>query len=620
MSNKNLLILERSNSSLASTDASEKYVLEGIFGEIDKKNRNQRIYTESEYLPQIEALQAKIKSSKLLGELDHPKEFDISLKNVSHVIEELIYDKDSKQVRGRIRLLDTDAGRQAKALVDAGVPLQISSRAAGAVREDGTVQIKQLFTYDLVADPGFENAELKRVNEAYGFENNDTFAIFEMPTDYKTNLNQNKTNESTMTSYVNVEDFNSYSKYLAEEIKALKEQLSKVTSDNTTSEMTEKMTGLIAHNDHIVENVKKLSEYVEYVSEKLDQGIQYTEHVAEMTDNNIEYTKYMAEKLDQNISFTEHVAESTSKVKDYANYLAEGLDETVETNKNLRSYVNYLKENVQSISEYAEYIAESFNKNLVVEETGDEAGKEHDEAAKKNELDKVGDNSTEGKVGGEEAGIEGEDVKADLTDKTPEIKTEEGDKEAGKAEGADAAKEVVSVQEAYKSEISSKLSALIEKATVKANNDPHFFRLVSNETKAKYNALEESAKTAVLKQTEGAGFLTEGQINAIFENVLTEVTTLNSEPYFIQVMPTEYKETWNKLSEGKKSQIAAQSKYAKLETEYQVRNFWQTRDLREYSPVMEKVAMVKEEVETKTSSLPYDMTSVTEAINAKFRK
>lgn len=619
MSNKNLLILERSTSSLSSSNVDEKYVLEGIFGEIDKKNRNQRIYTESEYLPQIEALQAKIKSSKLLGELDHPKEFDISLKNVSHVIEDLTYDRDSKQVRGRIRLLDTDAGRQAKALVDAGVPLQISSRAAGAVREDGTVQIKQLFTYDLVADPGFENAELKRVNEAYGFENNDTFFIFEIP-DNKTNLNQNKTNESTMTSYVNVDDFNSYSKYLAEEIKALKEQLSKVTSDNTTSEMSEKMTGLIAHNDHIVENVKKLSEYVEYVSEKLDQSIQYAEHVAEMTDNNIEYTKYMAEKLDQNISFTEHVAESTAKVKDYANYLAESLDETVETNRNLKSYVNYLKENVQSISEYAEYIAESFNKNLVVEETGDEAGKEHDEAAKKNELEKVGDNSTEGKVEGEKAGIEGEDVKADLKDKSPEIKTEEGDKDPGKAEGEDAASDVVGAVEAYKSEISAKLSALIEKATVKANNDPHFFRLVSKETKDKYNALEESAKTAVLKQTEGAGFLTEGQINAILENVLTEVNTAVTEPYFIQVMPAEYKETWNKLSEGKKNQIAAQSKYAKLETEYQVRNFWQTRDLREFAPVMEKVAMVKEEVETKTTSLPYDMTSITEAINAKFRK
>lgn len=619
MSNKNLLILERSTSVLAAGESGDKYVLEGVFGEIDKKNRNHRIYTESEYLPQIEALQAKIKSSKLLGELDHPQTFDISLKNVSHIIEELTYDKDSKQVKGRIRLLDTEAGRQAKALVDAGVPLQISSRAAGSVKEDGTVQIKQLFTYDLVADPGFENAELKRVNEAYGFENDGTFLLFEVP-ETKTNENQNKTNESTMTSYVNVDDFNSYSKYLAEEIKAIKETLSKVTSDNSSAEFSEKLTGLVSHNDHIVENVKKLGEYVEYVAEKLDQTIQYAEHVAESADKNIEYSKYLAEKLDQNISFTEHVAESTSKVKEYANYLAENLDNNVETSANLKTYVNYLKENLQNISEYAEYIAESINKNLIVEEAGEEAGKAHDEADKKNELDKVGDNSAEGKVEGEDAGVEGEDIKGELKDKSPEIGTEEGDKNPGKPEGANATNDVVGAVEAYKSEISSKLDALIEKATAKANNDPHFFRLVSSETKAKYNALEESIKTKVRAAVETSGFVAESQIVSLMEGMVTEVNKSINEPYFITAMPVEYTETWNKLSESKKNQIIAQSKYAKLETEYQVRNFWQTRDLREVAPVMEKVEIIKESVEEAKSTLPYDMSSVTEAIMAKFKK
>ena len=67
-----------------------------------------------------------------------------------------------------------------KALVDAGVPLQISSRAAGAVESNGKVKIKQLFTYDLVADPGFANAELKRVNESYGFDNESGLWIYEM--------------------------------------------------------------------------------------------------------------------------------------------------------------------------------------------------------------------------------------------------------------------------------------------------------------------------------------------------------------------------------------------------------------------------------------------------------
>ena len=56
----NLLILERSSTELEFKQEGGTYVLEGIFGEIDKKNRNNRIYTESEYLPQIEALQAQV--------------------------------------------------------------------------------------------------------------------------------------------------------------------------------------------------------------------------------------------------------------------------------------------------------------------------------------------------------------------------------------------------------------------------------------------------------------------------------------------------------------------------------------------------------------------------------
>ena len=68
MANKNdLLIVEMSSSQLTGTVSENKeYILEGIFGEIDSKNKNNRIYTEDEYLPQIQQLQDKIKSSKLM--------------------------------------------------------------------------------------------------------------------------------------------------------------------------------------------------------------------------------------------------------------------------------------------------------------------------------------------------------------------------------------------------------------------------------------------------------------------------------------------------------------------------------------------------------------------------
>lgn len=695
-----LLIVEMSSSALNVTTSENKdYILEGVFGQIDQKNRNNRIYTESEYVPQIEALQAKIGASKLLGELDHPAQFDISLKNVSHIIEELTYDKDSKEVRGRIKLLDTDAGRQAKALVDAGVPLQISSRAAGAVESNGQVKIKQLFTYDLVADPGFENAELKRVNESYGYDNDGLLSIYEInKTDSsEENIENQNTNieikeNKNMAEFVKSEDFNKYSEYLANEIKTLKESIeakdAEVSEDNTVENLKE-------HNDHIVENVNKLTNYVEYVAGKLDESIQYTEHVAEKADQGISYSESLAEKLDQGISYTEHVAEAVSKVKDFANYLAEAHNEGATSHTTLLEYVEYLKENLQSVSEYAEYIAESLNETVeseevevevnaeaeeekeedveaadkvegeeaaevVVEEEGEEAeeveeaedpAKEADEAEETEEIENIGDNSEEGAVAadsdeagkeveeiedeeveagdnseegdveGEEAGEEAEDLESDAVVSDSEVEDEVDAAEAGEsdeeAEGEDGAHDPL---EAYKSEISSKLDALVESATRKENESPSFFRVVSSATREKYNTLNEAAKTEVRNTVSKRGFMTESEIVSLMNSAQLIVESAGEQPFFISAMPAEYTEAWANLSEAKQTQIIAQSKYHTLNTEYQVANFWQTRDLRDTSVVMEKVAMVTESKEEAKSTLGYDVSDMADAFKKRFNK
>lgn len=637
-----LLIVEMSSSPLSVTTSENKeYILEGIFGQIDQKNKNNRIYTEAEYVPQIEALQAKIKASKLLGELDHPAQFDISLKNVSHVIEDLTYDKESKQVRGRIKLLDTDAGRQAKALVDAGVPLQISSRAAGVVESNGQVKIKQLFTYDLVADPGFENAELKRVNESYGFENDGFLSIYEINKKPETSLETINTVENTntqikenknMAEFVKSEDFNKYSEYLANEIKTLKESM-----EAKNTEVSEDMTleNLKEHNNHIVEQVNKLTDYVGYVAEKLDDSIQYTEHVAEKADQGIAYSEHiaekadqgiaysesLAEKLDQGISYTEHVAEAVSKIKDFANYLAEAHNEGATTHSTLLEYVEYLKDNLQSVSEYANYIAESLNETVITEEA---PAKEADEADKTEEIENIGDNSKEGAVAkdGEKAGEEVEDLKSDavksdaeIADKTDTVKPGEGEEEAEGEEGTH------DPLEAYKNEISSKLDTLVENATKKENESPSFFRVVSSATREKYNALTESAKTQVRNTVSKRGFMTESEVVSLMSNAQLIVESAGAQPTFIALMPTEYTETWTNLSEAKQNQIIAQAKYHTLNTEYQVANFWQTRDLRDTSIEMEKVAMVTEsKTEEPKSTLGYDVTGMAEAFKKQFGK
>ena len=649
-----LLIVEMSSSALSvSTSENKDYILEGVFGQIDQKNRNNRIYTESEYVPQIEALQAKIKASKLLGELDHPAQFDISLKNVSHIIEELTYDKESKEVRGRIKLLDTDAGRQAKALVDAGVPLQISSRAAGAVESNGQVKIKQLFTYDLVADPGFENAELKRVNESYGYDNDGLLSIYEINKQPVTeNIENQNTNtqikeNKNMAEFVKSEDFNKYSEYLANEIKTLKES---IEAKNTEASEDRTLDNLKEHNDHIVENVNKLTEYVEYVAGKLDESIQYTEHVAEKADQGISYTESIAEKLDQGISYTEHVAEAVSKVKDFANYLAEAHNEGATSHSTLLEYVEYLKENLQSVSEYAEYIAESLNESIV--EEVEAPAKEADEAEETEEIENIGDNSEEGAVAkdgenagkdveeiegeeveagdnseegdveGEEAGEEAEDLESDavksdaeVADKVDAAEPGEGEEEA---EGEDGAHDPL---EAYKAEISSKLDKLVESAQIKENENPSFFRVVSSATREKYNALSESAKSEVRSVVSKRGFMTESEIVSLMNNAQLVVESAGAQPLFISLMPSEYAEAWANLSEAKQNQIIAQAKYHTLNTEYQVANFWQTRDLRDTRVEMEKVAMVNEaKAEEVKPTLGYDVSGMAEEFKKRFNK
>lgn len=152
-----------------SQEQNSKYILEGIFAELGgKPNRNGRIYTKEEYLKHLAYLREDIKKGEpLLGELDHPDDrFEVKLKEASHRIIDLWYDASKNVVMGKIELLNTPNGKLAQSIVDQGIPLHISSRAAGSVNADNTVQIQQIYTYDLVCKPGFAGAVLHRVNES----------------------------------------------------------------------------------------------------------------------------------------------------------------------------------------------------------------------------------------------------------------------------------------------------------------------------------------------------------------------------------------------------------------------------------------------------------------------
>lgn len=172
MSVKSLLVKQYTDKHLTLNESISnkgKYILEGVFGVVsDTPNNNGRIYTEEEYLPQIKLIREELKQNMaILGEIDHPEDrFEVRLKEASHRILDVWYDKINKVIMGKIELLNTPNGNILKSLVEQNIPLFISSRAAGTVGNDNKVNIKRIFTWDVVYRPGFKECKLSLVNES----------------------------------------------------------------------------------------------------------------------------------------------------------------------------------------------------------------------------------------------------------------------------------------------------------------------------------------------------------------------------------------------------------------------------------------------------------------------
>ena len=135
--------------------------IKGIFGRCNEKNNNGRIYPTAVLEGQLSKVQPMINERRLCGELDHPQNDTVKLSNASHLITKL--EMKGNELIGEAEILNTPAGMTAKALVEGGVKIGISSRGMGTLSEDANGQKIvnedfRLVTFDLVADPSTRGA------------------------------------------------------------------------------------------------------------------------------------------------------------------------------------------------------------------------------------------------------------------------------------------------------------------------------------------------------------------------------------------------------------------------------------------------------------------------------
>jgi hypothetical protein len=645
--NENLVfILEKQSHNLDAskekTDSGDDYVLQGIAAQFGKENNNNRIYEEGEYLPHLDYLKEKIQQKRLVGELDHPEKFDVSLKNISHVIEDLIYDKDGRVLKIKVKLLDTPAGQIAKKLVDAGIPLSISSRAAGNVGPDKKVQIKKIFTYDLVADPGFQDAQLERVyessgftfsefsdrgrnsvvnsleciNESLGIKNDSGVKIYKVENNeefekiFKQEKNKSDIMESNKKEFVTSEELNSYSIFLKKKMDELESQITEMrasvvpVSENvneTNENLEERVARLEKYSEYLAENLESAIKYGEYLAENLDSSITYSKYLAENLDKTISYSKYLAENVDKSISYSEYVAENVDKAIDYSKYLAEKVDDNIQYTEYVAenldktiSYSEYLAENVDRSISYSEYLAENLDKGIAYSEY---IAEKLDQGIAYSEYlaENVNKNISYSEYLAESMnkGLSYSDYLAEKLNSSisyAEYLAENmnpSTKGAHLNESAREQAEIASKTELVESgfagdysSLSNKIDSLIESVQTQKTEE------LITEAERKFQPAAQTQKAEM----------------ALNEN---EASTATTGFKFIDEIPEEYAQIWESLNEGHKQSIVAQASFYNLETPYQIRNFWSTRQLAAKSVGLQKL--------TESQENPASIASTTQA-------
>ena len=632
MKQKKLLIVERCDANLSQhTEDDDSIVLEGVFTTFNQKNRNGRIYESADFLPHVANLQGAIASRSLLGELDHPHNFETSLANASHVVESLKFDEQQNAIVGRIKLLHTSRGMDARALVKDGIPLHISSRAAGTVDESGRVRLQQLFTYDLVAEPGFANAVLTRVNEGVEvnpisdeskavlmklnesyqymnenykkigeYDNVDVYEIMETNTELAPEIaqegakltadsaqTQSEINKDTLKNknmdnngqYILYSDFQKYSEHLSEVIADLRSAISnyetelaniKVSGDKTKP--TQQYSADKVDNSMIADMVA--DQVVEVVDDAVEEKVaEKAEEMDEKYNNLVKYVSYLAEKLDTSISHQDHIAEEANKMIAHQDYLAENMNKMI-------AHQDYLAENMGKMIEHQDYLAENLDDTIgyqkyiaeMLDKSIDYSNMLAEEANKSiAHQDYLAENMNK-MIAHQNHIVEESNKIIEYSNMLAEAMNNKDENTVNETENAVEVKETVNE------------SKVVEEPKFDAKK-------YQMELGSKLDTLISTVKTnyAETKEREAAALQeSKSKINSTDFNL-------------INYIPARLQESWMSLSDERKKEILAESKMFIINEESSAVYFWNTRDMREKR--IESVKMEESVVPTEVKEL-----------------
>ena len=152
-------------------------IVEGILATCEVKNGNGRYYSRELWQREMEKYKDLIDENRAVGELDHPEDSVVNLKNVSHNITDYWWDGDN--IMGKIEVLPTPSGNILKSLIESGITVGVSSRGMGSLKPMGEVQEVQddfqLLCWDFVSTPSNPGSYMHLVKEGLNVDTTNTY-------------------------------------------------------------------------------------------------------------------------------------------------------------------------------------------------------------------------------------------------------------------------------------------------------------------------------------------------------------------------------------------------------------------------------------------------------------
>jgi len=163
-----MIIIEENFNDLTVTESKQevgsKLLLRGVFAEAETKNRNNRQYRLSEMIAQVQKVNEAAQIGRhILGELDHPNNLEIKLKNVSHRLNRMWMEGNIAYGEAEI-LKHHPNGKILEGLMKDRVPIGVSTRGSGQIK-NGIVESFNLVTVDAVATPSARSAYPETIQE-----------------------------------------------------------------------------------------------------------------------------------------------------------------------------------------------------------------------------------------------------------------------------------------------------------------------------------------------------------------------------------------------------------------------------------------------------------------------